>query len=459
MKQMSIMEKSFYLTSLFTDIKTQSWSSSDIKIALLIIKKLNEHKVYLPDLSEVEDLDQEVNKRIKEIPKEMFISRSELISILDIKSNHLARETNKIVRSMHNRSIINAYDLIYDKNTKGIGGVSWFEYFKHNVNGGVDIKFTETSLKILLLMIRYVRIDLKTILSLNNSYSILSFIFFKTLKDASKKIEEVIDINEFKEKMGLKGKYSEINLFRVRVLDVIKKEVNNNTEIDLKYDLIKEGRSFKKIKFSFNYKDSYKKDSTEPDKSLIDFDFTNIKSPFEQIFKGWGIGRNKIKEIEDKYSLNTITNAIKVTKDAIEKDSIKKSPASFFLGTLENKQLQEEVAFEQVQGNLRKEQEKKEMEALASEYDSIQKFINDHSDEISNYLSIKSGGGSFELSLNISDELANIACIDIKKFKDFRPKFAVLDQGFFDMKEKREVRPNMYIFLTLIKKYLNTGNI
>lgn len=104
-----------------------------------------------------------------------------------------------------------------------------------------------------------------------------------------------------------------------------------------------------------------------------------------------------------------------------------------------------------MQENLQKEQEKNERKALATDYDAIQKFINDNSDEISNYLSIKSGGGSFKLSLNISDELANIACIDIKKFKDFRPKFAVLDQGFFDIKEKREVRPNMYIFLTLIK--------
>jgi hypothetical protein len=455
MKQMTLMEKSFYLTSLFTDIKTQSWSSSDIKVALLIIKKLNEYKVYLPDLSDVDDIEQVINDKMTEVPKNMFISRSELLSTLDIKNNHLAREINKIVRTMHNRSIINAYDLMYDKSTKGIGGVSWFEYFKHNIDGGIDIKFTDTSLRVLLLMIRYVRIDLKTILSLNNSYSILSFIFFKTLRDASKKVEEIIDINDFKEKMGLKGKYSEINLFRARVLDIIKKEVNQNTEIDLKYELIKEGRAFKKIKFSFNYKESesQQKESSLLKDNFIDFNYENIKSPFENIFKNWGIKKSKVNEIENLYSLNSITKAISVTKEAIDQGIIKTTPAAFFIGTLENKQLEERADFIKTQENLIKEQEAQEKRALASEYDAIQKFINDNSDEISNFLSVKSAGGIFELSHDVIEELANISCIDIEKYKNFRPKFAVLDNGFFDMKQKKEIRPNMYQFLYLNKLY------
>ncbi|MBK2029380.1 hypothetical protein IB655_08890 [Francisella noatunensis] len=178
--------------------------------------------------------------------------------------------------------------------------------------------------------------------------------------------------------------------------------------------------------------------------------YKNIKSPFEQIFKGWGIGKNKIQEIEDQYSLNAISNVIQVTKETIDLGNIKKSPASFFLGTLENKQLQEEVAFEQAQENLRKEQEENERKALASEYDDIQKFINDNDEELSKYLSAKSLGTEYPLDSSLKEEIANLSCVGPDKFKNFRPKLAVLERGYFDSIKGNIVRPNMYTFLILI---------
>ena len=182
---------------------------------------------------------------------------------------------------------------------------------------------------------------------------------------------------------------------------MIENDINNFTELNISYDLIKEGRSYTRIKFKFDYKNTYENETIEKDPiSYFDrntLSIDDMKSPFEQIFKSWSIGRNKIKEIENNYSLSAISNAIHVTKEAIKRDDIKKSPASFFLGTLENKQLQEEVAFEQVQEDLRKEQKKSERKAsLASEYEAIQKFINDNADIISNFLSVKSAGGSID---------------------------------------------------------------
>jgi len=49
-------------------------------------------------------------------------------------------------------------------------------------------------------------------------------------------------------------------------------------------------------------------------------------------------------------------------------------------------------------------------------------------------LSIRSGGGLFELSTDVKDHLENISCIKVERFKDFRSNFAVLEQGFGDMK-------------------------
>lgn len=65
----------------------------------------------------------------------------------------------------------------------------------------------------------------------------------------------VYDIGELKEMLGLKdpkGKekeqYSEITMFKKQVLDIAKKQINENTDITFDYQLIKRGRSFEKIK-------------------------------------------------------------------------------------------------------------------------------------------------------------------------------------------------------------------
>ncbi|WP_445711612.1 replication initiation protein [Flavobacterium sp.] len=65
----------------------------------------------------------------------------------------------------------------------------------------------------------------------------------------------VYDIGELKEMLGLKdpkGKekeqYTEITMFKKQVLDIAKKQINENTDITFDYTLIKRGRSYSKIK-------------------------------------------------------------------------------------------------------------------------------------------------------------------------------------------------------------------
>ena len=88
---------------------------------------------------------------------------------------------------------------------------------------------------------------------------------------------EDISIEEFKEKLSLKNKYKDINLFRLRVLDVITKEINDYTDMIISYDLIKEGRAYSKIRFDFDYKNkpliTNQTDHDDESNNLFDFDF------------------------------------------------------------------------------------------------------------------------------------------------------------------------------------------
>ena len=388
-KKMTYMDKTFYLTSLFTDIKTQPWSATDIKIALNIIKKLSAYRCYIPRLEDIENFKGDIDNKINSVPLKMTISKEELLNILDINRAHIARETNKIVLSMHNRSIINSHELSYDKQTKGLGGISWFEYFNHGVNGGLEFSFTRTSLKILIVMIKYTQLNIEIIDKIKNSYAVLTFVFIKIIKDSSKKNTHTIDINEYKDKMGLNGKYKDINLLRSRVLDVVKREICEKTDMDMNYELVKEGRSFTKIKFIFDYKPEHvdKKNKSQvknlKEPTIIENTVTDdYDSPFEQILISWNIRAKKVVEIEENYSLDVIQSAIDKTLEKEKAGEIKTTKAAIFLGILENKQLASDEQFERTKKEFEQKQDKKLREKISAEYDLIHSFILSNQDTI-----------------------------------------------------------------------------
>lgn len=455
----NIVEKSFYITSLFASIKSEhNWTSNEVKTVLLMFSKMDKYKLYIPDFSNNEAL----YEAIKKIPNVYKISKDEFIKATGIRKDNASREINNVRRKLVSKVIHTPHP--FENDSDSGESISWFKKISYSSQKGeVTLEVNEYALERLIAFVKYSKISFENIVRLKSSYSIYTYLFLKIIKDISYKEKlsrEDISIEEFKEKLSLKDKYKDINLFRLRVLDVITKEINDYTDMIISYDLIKEGRAYSKIRFDFDYKNkpliTNQTDNNKESNNLFDFDTSNINedSYFEAILTSWGIRAKKVVEIEESYSIDAINDAIEVTKQAIDSNSIKTTPAAFFIGTLENKELQSQVEFERQQKLIKEQQEKEKKAALLAEYEAIEKFINDNSDEISNYLSIRSGGGLFELSRDVKVQLDNLACVDKEKFKDFRSKFVVLEQGFWDMKQRKEIRPTMYQFLKLISFYL-----
>lgn len=355
----NIVSRTFYLTSLFADIKSDhKWTTNEAKLAMLIISELSSYKIFLPDMENTDDTKLEIDNLLSKVPKEYSFTKTKFKEITNTSSSVVSREIKKTVKGLLTKTMIMPHPLEED-DSMSVYGVTWFNKIEYsNKTGQIKIRLNEESIIRLVAFAKYSKISFDSIIKIQNHNSIHSYLFFKILRDSSKYKELDISVLEFKEKIGLKNKYKEIKHLKIYVLDVIENDINNFTELNISYDLIKKGRSYTRIKFKFDYKNTYENETIEKDPSSY-FDrntlsVDDMKSPFEQIFKSWSIGCNKIKEIENNYSLSAISNAIHVTKEAIERDDIKKSPASFFLGTLENKQLQEDVAFKQLQEDLRK---------------------------------------------------------------------------------------------------------
>ena len=203
----------------------------------------------------------------------------------------------------------------------------------------------------------------------------------------------LIILSEFKERLGLSNKYEKIAHFKEYVLEVIKKEINKYTDINLDYELIKEGRSFTKIKFNFDYKPEYleqknKLNATniQTPKIIESKDIDDHDSPFERILVGWNIRAKKVGEIEETYSLDVIQSAIDLTLEKEAAGDIKTTKAAIFLGILENKQLASDEQFERAKDNLKREQEKKLREKISADYDNLSSFILSNQDIIKSTL-------------------------------------------------------------------------
>jgi hypothetical protein len=256
----------------------------------------------------------------------------------------------------------------------------------------------------------------------------------------------------YKQSLGIADKYKAINNFRDKVLNVVKKEINKYTDMSFDYRLEKGdfGKAFKYITFYFD--DKYQSDEKEIHIEVLN----EISSPFEQTLVGWNIRARKVVELEETYSLDVIQSAIDLTLEKEKSGEIKTTKAAIFLGILENKQKSDDELFERQLKESRKKEEKgikaSEYAEKETQYNSIQQDIYLYEDDLSRYLSAKSMGANIDISQETTDFIEKTLNIDKKMFKGYKSKFAVLDDGYMDVEQGKNIRPNMYDFLQLIHK-------
>ncbi|MBK2027407.1 replication initiation protein [Allofrancisella guangzhouensis] len=455
-----LVKKSFYLTSLFVDIKSEhNWTTNETKMALLLFKELSKYKIYLPELDEFDDSIKELKDRVSKIPLRYTFNRKQFKEITGVANSVLAREIKKVAKGLGSKIISTPHPRC-PKDPKSIFVAPWFSKIEYiDDTGDIDLELNHNILERLVAFVKYSKIGFEYIARIQNHNAIYTYLTVKILKDTSKQSSIKMTVSEYKESLGISNKYKALNNLREKVLDVVKKEINEYTDLNFDYKLEKgeRGKAYKYITMMFNYKPEYLKQKTKSTNKLskepqIIDSFNEVSdSPFEHVLTGWGIRAKKVVEIEETYSLDVIQSAIDLTLEKEVAGEIKTTPAAFFIGTLENKELQSQAEFERQQQIIREQQEKEYQKQLASEYDAIQKFINDNEDELSKYLSAKSLNIEYPLNDSIREQVANLVCVDAEKFKAFRPKLSVLYEGYFDMKQKKEIRPNMYSFLNILK--------
>ena len=140
--------------------------------------------------------------------------------------------------------------------------------------------------------------QLKQVAQLTSKYAIRLYEFLIAWRDVGK--TPVISLSEFREKLGLDiNEYQKMINFKSRVLEPAIKQINELTDIHVKYEQYKTGRSISALSFTFKHK---KIDSipSERDPNTVDI-FTQMTDAQRHMFA------NKLSELPEmgRYSQGT----------------------------------------------------------------------------------------------------------------------------------------------------------
>jgi len=209
------------------------------------------------------------------------------------------------------------------------GFIPWFAGITpcYNESDEVCLKFRFNSdLKPFLLKLnQYVRINLSEIAKLDSFYPIRLYQIFKSNLAKQGKYNKIAtktyDLKDLRELLGAKKKYEEFKYFNRDILSKAKKDINQHTQIYVRYETLRTKRKITHIKFIFCDKKDYKEykqlslfDSdpvsnphNSPEKRKQrkgTFDFEKFKKEFPLVYKQKRKEAfsfyNKMKNVQDR---------------------------------------------------------------------------------------------------------------------------------------------------------------
>lgn len=115
---------------------------------------------------------------------------------------------------------------------------------------------------------------LENVANMKSIYAIRIYEIAIMYLNASQKAKTVFtkDISQLKHHLDISEKYNHFYHFKARVLEKARKEVNKHSDIRLSYDVIRQGRTAKDIRFSVSFKD---KKSPKQEEQLV---FPHVES-------------------------------------------------------------------------------------------------------------------------------------------------------------------------------------
>ena len=187
-----------------------------------------------------------------------------------------------------------------------------------------------------------------------------------------------ISLEKLKVLLAISGKYSLYANFKIKILEEAQKRLLHEADVRFDFGEIKTGKRVTALRFRIEHNPLLPIFETDREEVLIVPVFENIeqskvgvsslenkeeatfdKDLIQQIIKKFGVTQRMIKKLSEDFSQQSLRQAMQLTEKAIEKGSIKGSPAGFFVEAVrQNYQAAEEDEQEKRQAEARQKAEK-----------------------------------------------------------------------------------------------------
>ncbi len=175
----------------------------------------------------------------------------------------------------------------------------------------------------------FTRFNIQNIKPLTSIHAIRMYELAKQFDDTGWR---VIELEDFKKMMKLESKYKQVKDLKKRVLEPAKRQINERTDINIDYELIKLGRSYKKIRLKIS-KNPQKVEQKENKKLIENGNFAELEAKLNAQYKNKAIkGKDglmwyvkNIKVLNDKeveIEITNLTDTQKITKKIEELEQI-----------------------------------------------------------------------------------------------------------------------------------------
>ncbi len=257
---------------------------------------------------------------------EIRVHISEVEREVGIKLEHLnQRHLKKLIKEIMSK-IIEIKDIENRNKWKLVALVKEVDYNE----GIVTAEISKTLLPYFQLAQErlFTRFNIQNIKPLTSIHAIRMYELAKQFDDTGWR---VIELDELRKMLQLNGKYKDNKDFRKWVLDVAKKQINKNTDINIDYELIKEGRKFTKVKLYIS-KNKQRVERKKNKKLIEQNNFAELETKLNKQYKGKAIKGddgltwyvNRVKVLNEKEAEIEITNLSDTQKIVKKIEELKK---------------------------------------------------------------------------------------------------------------------------------------
>ena len=246
------------------------------------------------------------------------------------------KETAYTVMKDASKGLFDRYVTYHDKNPKTGKDRSfhcrWVDKIGYEKDTGiVYLRFTHDVVPLITrLEQQFTSYDIEQISSLNSGYAIRLYELLIQWRSVGK--TPMFDLQQFRQQLGVEEiKYSRMSDFKKYVLDFAVQQINEHTDITVKYEQHKQGRII--TGFTFNFK--VKAKSKKTIKSKRDSDTPDMLTPIKMTDKQRGAFASKLSQMSELSSYAKQGEDYKQFAARIETELLDEEKQAFYLPYLQ----------------------------------------------------------------------------------------------------------------------------